>query len=308
MPPLAIIAAGLYQKRLSRRDRRGDGSATAPPPGRPLAEFRALMGDIEAPEDRSRPHRLAELDAGAVRGPTSALAARSRARPPPANRSSRRLQKKGRMCDPRPPRRNRPTPPSRGDLRPSHSTKPANAWRPSWMQVGADATRHRQAQALYGVIAGTCALIGIAALVPAVRDTSFGRALSHPVRRRRRSALPPRRAPAAASAALRTGAGARGAAEAHSAHRSRRRHARTPSPAAGVDRPTSVCAASTAERGRNTRRPLLRRSTAPVRVPAATAGGAVRCARCRRGDRRDDAARTPDALHRDPAEGVAREA
>ena len=154
--PLAIVAAGLYSARFLTAI---DAAMAVQPKQRPAdhTEFRALMGDIEAPEAVSlapRPDLMQEPFGGAVASerevtvpdrplfagaePTAATVAAPETRPPT------------------------PAPaPQKAPARPlADASTPAT---PSWMKT-AGARVLPGKRALYGVVAGTFALIGIAAL------------------------------------------------------------------------------------------------------------------------------------------------
>ena len=155
--PLAIVAAGLYSARFLTAI---DAAMAVQPKQRPAdhTEFRALMGDIEAPEVVSlapRPDLMQEPFGGAVASerevtvpdrpllagaePIAATAAAPETRPPA------------------------PVPaPQKAPARPLADASPPAT--PSWMK-NAGARVLPGKRALYGVVAGTFALIGIAALV-----------------------------------------------------------------------------------------------------------------------------------------------
>ena len=166
--PLAIVAAGLYSARFLTAI---DAAMAVQPKQRPAdhTEFRALMGDIEAPEAVSlapRPDLMQEPFGGAVASarevtvpdrPLLAGAEPAAGDPPPA----------------RPTREH----PSRRRHRRSRRQSPADASSPatpSWMK-NAGARVLPGKRALYGVVAGTFALIGIAALVLQFATRSAGR-------------------------------------------------------------------------------------------------------------------------------------
>jgi hypothetical protein len=156
MRPLSIVAAGLYSERFLAAI---DAAMAVQPRRRPPdhAEFRALMGDIEAPEAVSlapapdlmqepftgsptRDREITVPDPPPTPSPTVATA------PAPAMASVAEVK-------------------PRAAVKPSPERAADGAERapPSWMQSAQ--ARGLGKRALYGVIAGTCALIGIAALV-----------------------------------------------------------------------------------------------------------------------------------------------
>jgi hypothetical protein len=149
--PLAAVAAGLYSERFLAAV---DAAMAVQPRRRPTehAEFRALMGDIEAPEAVAvapAPDLMQEPFIGA-----------------PPTRSTQVT-----VPDPPPVAAAPAAPAARfvaGAERPGTKTLPppiaGDDAAPSWMQQTAHA-RGIGKRALYGLIAGTCALIGIAALV-----------------------------------------------------------------------------------------------------------------------------------------------
>jgi serine/threonine protein kinase len=165
--PLAIVAAGLYSARFLTAI---DAAMSVQPKQRPAdhTEFRALMGDIEAPETVSlapRPDLMQEPFGGAAGGPREItvpdrplLAGAEPATAPTAVARDTRVP-----APPTPP----PTPTgSNADAR--------AAVTPSWMK-SARARALIGKRALYGIVAGTFALIGIAALVLQFASRSAGR-------------------------------------------------------------------------------------------------------------------------------------
>jgi hypothetical protein len=151
LQPLALIAAGLYSERFLAAI---DATLAVQPRRRPAdhAEFRALMGAIDAPEAVSlapRPDLMQEPFAGAreVTVPDRPSAATAPAAPTPA--AAEAADSGNGYAATRPP------PVEAADADTDHAP-------PTWMQTTA---RGLDKRALYGVIAGTCALIGIAALV-----------------------------------------------------------------------------------------------------------------------------------------------
>ncbi|MEO5843242.1 MAG: protein kinase [Caldimonas sp.] len=158
--PLATVAAGLYSARFLTAI---DAAMAVQPKQRPVdhAEFRALMGDIEAPEAVSlapRPDLMQEPFAGAAANdreitvpdrPLLAAAAAAEAAAQPAQPTGQSA-----AAETRPPR---PAPPA------SRATRDADRTVPSWMKTAR--ARVLGKRALYGIVAGTFALIGIAALV-----------------------------------------------------------------------------------------------------------------------------------------------
>jgi serine/threonine protein kinase len=151
MRPLAVVAAGLYSDRFLAAV---DAAMAVQPRRRPTehAEFRALMGDIEAPEVAS----LAPAP-DLMQEPFIGTPARSNEVTVP---------------DPPPVATAAPAAPvvsvAAAEQRPVTKPVPhaiaADGAAPSWMQQTVHA-RGIGKRALYGVVAGTCALIGIAALV-----------------------------------------------------------------------------------------------------------------------------------------------
>ena len=155
--PLAVVAAGLYSPRFLAAI---DAAMAVQPKQRPAdhTEFRALMGDIEAPEAVSlapRPDLMQEPFGAAVPSarevtvPDRPLLASAE---PVAPASAAAGASDARAAVPIA----RPTP-----ARPSID-EGARAT-PSWMKTAGARLPGRRAW--YGVVAGTCALIGIAALV-----------------------------------------------------------------------------------------------------------------------------------------------
>jgi serine/threonine protein kinase len=174
MRPLAIIAGGLYSERFLAAV---DAAMAVQPRRRPTehAEFRALMGDLEAPETVAlAPDLMQEPFLGA---------------PPPVRSTE--------VTVPDPPPAVTPVPAAPvASLAASEEERPvaravppvtaADGAAPSWMQPTPAHAHGFGKRALYGLIAGTCALIGVAALV-----------LQFATR-------PPTRGPAATSTAART--------------------------------------------------------------------------------------------------------
>ena len=152
MRPLAVVAAGLYSERFLAAV---DAAMAVQPRRRPTehAEFRALMGDFEAPEAVALvPDLMQEPFLGA---------------PPPVRSTEVTVP------DPPPAAIPAPAAPVASvaaiEERPAAKTAPpangADDAAPSWMQPTATHRHGIGKRALYGLIAGTCALIGIAALV-----------------------------------------------------------------------------------------------------------------------------------------------
>jgi serine/threonine protein kinase len=164
--PLSVIAAGLYSERFLAAI---DAAMAVQPRQRPAdhREFRALMGDIEAPEAVTlalRPDLMQELFTGAP--------ARSREvtvpDPPPPAASEAEAAAPVVAAEPTPARGAAEPAPA---LSLNGGAEPAV---PSWMKA---ASAHAFGKrALYGVIAGTCVLIGVAALVAQFAGRSAGRA------------------------------------------------------------------------------------------------------------------------------------
>ncbi len=168
--PLAVVAAGLYSPRFLAAI---DAAMAVQPKQRPAnhTEFRALMGDIEAPEAVSlapRPDLMQEPFAGAAASdrevtvpdrPLLAVAEPVPSATPAAVRDTRDTQ------PPRPAARRVPARSAADDV--DRAT-------PSWMKSAG--ARLLGKRALYGIVAGTCALIGIAALVLQFATRSAARA------------------------------------------------------------------------------------------------------------------------------------
>ena len=168
--PLAIVAAGLYSARFLTAI---DAAMALQPKQRPAdhTEFRALMGDIEAPEAVSlapRPDLMQEPFGGAVAHarevtvPDRPLLASAE----PAAATPAAVAPETRAPEPAPAPRKSP-------VRSPADT--SNAATPSWMK-NAGARVLLGKRALYGIVAGTFALIGIAALVLQFATRSAGRA------------------------------------------------------------------------------------------------------------------------------------
>jgi len=150
MRPLSVVAAGLYSDRFLVAV---DAAMAVQPRRRPTehAEFRALMGDIEAPEAVSlapAPDLMQEPFAGA-RAQSDEVTVPD---PPPVATTASAPLARAAVAEARPV---------------AKAVGPANAGgdaEPSWMH-GTVPNRGVGKRALYGVIAGIFALIGIAALV-----------------------------------------------------------------------------------------------------------------------------------------------
>ena len=154
--PLRVIASGLYSERFLAAI---DAALAVQPRRRPTdhAEFRALIGDIDAPEAVSlapRPDLMQEPFAGAPAGTREVTvpdrATPATAPPVPTAAAAAAPQSGSAYAATRPP------PIEAADADTDHAP-------PTWMQT--TQARRRGKRAVYGVIAGTCALIGIAALV-----------------------------------------------------------------------------------------------------------------------------------------------
>ncbi|MGZ8260514.1 MAG: hypothetical protein ACXWUL_08185, partial [Caldimonas sp.] len=154
MRPLSTVAAGLYSERFLAAI---DAAMAVQPRRRPAdhAEFRALMGDIEAPEAVSLappPDLMQQPFAGA---PDRDRETTVPDRPASANVAA--------------PATPSPATTPQAAAAPARSATAAATGNdgapdaPSWMRAAQ--ARGIGKRALYGVIAGTCALIGIAALV-----------------------------------------------------------------------------------------------------------------------------------------------
>jgi len=167
--PLAIVAAGLYSARFLTAI---DAAMAVQPKQRPAdhTEFRALMGDIEAPEAVSlapRPDLMQEPFGGAI---ASAREVTVPDRPLLAGAETTVAAAAAGAPETRPPE---PVPtPQKAPARPSaDASAPAT---PAWMKT-AGARVLPGKRALYGVVAATFALIGIAALVVQFATRSAGR-------------------------------------------------------------------------------------------------------------------------------------
>jgi serine/threonine protein kinase len=194
--PLSIVAAGLYSKRFLAAI---DAAMAVQPRRRPAhhAEFRALMGDMEAPEaapSAPAPDLMQEPFAAALpKRREIAVTERAEAAGPtsvaPASVPAR-LASDPPM--PAPVAVAAASPPARADA--ADDERAAPSWMPATRVPGIGK------RALYSVIAGTCALIGIAALVvqfatrPAARVAVPSPTTSTPLVRSQ--AMPPVPAPA----------------------------------------------------------------------------------------------------------------
>ena len=193
--PLSVVAAGLYSEGFLAAI---DGAMAIQPQQRPAdhAEFRAVMGDMEAPETVSLAPRRdlmqepflpppdEDREVTVPDRPVVAVTEPPKAVPAPA------------------PVATAPTPAPPATRVAPVADAPAGRPSPSWMASGqAPAASKRM---LYGAIAGTCALIGIAALVLQFANRSGNRspavAAASPVDAA--SAAPIQRAAAPASAVL----------------------------------------------------------------------------------------------------------
>jgi len=193
--PLSVVAAGLYSEGFLAAI---DGAMAIQPQQRPAdhAEFRAVMGDMEAPETVSLAPRRdlmqepflpppdEDREVTVPDRPVVAVTEPPKAVPAPA------------------PVATAPTPAPPATRVAPVADAPAGRPSPSWMASGqAPAASKRM---LYGAIAGTCALIGIAALLLQFANRSGNRspavAAASPVDAA--SAAPIQRAAAPASAVL----------------------------------------------------------------------------------------------------------
>jgi serine/threonine protein kinase len=186
--PLTIVAAGLYSAGFLAAI---DAAMAVQPKQRPAdhGEFRALMGDIEAPEAVSLTPRRDLMQEPFVGAPTTDREITVPDRPvapitePPVATAAP-------ASEPKAPVAARAAAVKRAPRDPARAA-------PSWMR--ARNMRSLGKRALYGVVAGTCALIGIAALVlqfatrPATRTPLATAAASAPLRSAAASAprLPP---------------------------------------------------------------------------------------------------------------------
>ena len=164
--PLSVIAAGLYSDRFLAAI---DAAMAVQPRQRPAdhREFRALMGDIEAPQAVTlapRPDLMQELFTGT---PTSAREV-TVPDPPPQAKPEAAAPVHTTPAEPVPARA---APEAAATRSIDAGAEPAV---PSWMKAaGAHAFGKR---ALYGVIAGSCVLVGVAALVVQFAGRSATRA------------------------------------------------------------------------------------------------------------------------------------
>ena len=160
--PLSVVASGLYSKGFLAAI---DAAMAIQPQQRPAdhAEFRALMGDIEAPETVSLAPRRDLMQEPFLPPPDDEREVTVPDRPAAA------------VTEPAPVE----AAPVAGADKPARAALavaarvPAGADRgvPSWMTSGSSPAAGKHV--LYGVVAGTCALIGIAALgLPFVNLTS----------------------------------------------------------------------------------------------------------------------------------------
>ena len=191
--PLSLIAAGLYSERFLAAI---DAAMAVQPRQRPAnhREFRALMGDIEAPEAVTlapRADLMQELFAGA---PTSSRERTVPDLPPAAARAVEVPVPVAASGEPA------PVPPASGTPAVARSMNAgADPAVPSWMQAaGAHAWGKR---ALYSVIAGTCVLIGVAALVAQFAGRSAARAPQAAASASAAARVAPAEAPRVATAA-----------------------------------------------------------------------------------------------------------
>jgi serine/threonine protein kinase len=184
--PLTLIASGLYSERFLTAI---DAALAVQPRRRPAdhAEFRALMGDIDAPAAVTlapRPDLMQEPFAGA---PAAAREVTAPDRPPaaspaPAPAASAPVESGNAYAATRPP------PTETADADTDHAP-------PTWMR--ATQAHGLGKRALYGVIAGTFALIGIAALVLQFATRPAPRGMpAAPASAARSAAAPPSAAPA----------------------------------------------------------------------------------------------------------------
>jgi len=171
--PLSIVAAGLYSERFLAAI---DAAMAVQPLRRPgdHADFRALMGDIEAPEVVSLappPDLMQEPFVGAPRSEREITV------PDPKPQASVAIAKAA-------PAVAAPKPAAVAKAVAARPGADAGERAPSWMRTAH--TRGFGKRALYSLIAGTCALIGIAALVlqfatrPALRGAPVAATTSAP--------------------------------------------------------------------------------------------------------------------------------
>jgi len=164
--PLAVVAAGLYSARFLTAI---DAAMAVQPKQRPAnhTEFRGLMGDIEAPEAVSLapPADLMQEPFGGA----AAAAAREVTVPDRPLLVSGETATAPPAAVPLDTRAPAPTP-----ITASPSAEASVPVTPSWMK-GVQARALTGKRALYGVVAGTFALIGIAALVLQFASRSAGR-------------------------------------------------------------------------------------------------------------------------------------
>jgi serine/threonine protein kinase len=153
--PLSVVAAGLYSEGFLAAI---DAAMTIQPQQRPAdhAEFRALMGDIEAPEMVSLTPRRDLMQEPFL--------------PPPDEDREVTVPDRPVVITPTETPKTRP-PAVAVAARPARASPAGDApapsggerGLPSWMTNGPSPAAGKRV--LYGVVAGTCALIGIAALV-----------------------------------------------------------------------------------------------------------------------------------------------
>jgi serine/threonine protein kinase len=155
--PLSVVAAGLYSAGFLAAI---DAAMAVQPKQRPAdhGEFRALMGDIEAPEAVSLAPRRDLMQEPFVGQPTTDREITVPDRPlapktePPAAAAATTL-----------PPAIEPKAPAARAVPARPATQDAERSAPSWLK--SSGLRSFGNRALYGIVAGTCVLIGIAALV-----------------------------------------------------------------------------------------------------------------------------------------------
>ena len=160
--PLSVVAAGLYSAGFLAAI---DAAMAVQPKQRPAdhGEFRALMGDIEAPEAVSLAPRRDLMQEPFVGQPTTDREITVPDRPVAPKTEPPAAAAAAAAATTLPPA-NEPTAPPAARAVPAKATaQDAERDTPSWMKNSG--LRSFGNRALYGIVAGTCVLIGIAALV-----------------------------------------------------------------------------------------------------------------------------------------------
>ncbi|MGZ5206311.1 MAG: serine/threonine protein kinase [Caldimonas sp.] len=161
--PLSVVAAGLYSERFLAAI---DAALAVEPERRPRdhLQFRALMGDIDAPTPvaLTPPRDLMHEPFGGGREGEREITVPDRplmSLDAPAAKAAERTATPSAVAVPAAPQRARTAPRAGPDSVPPRSVEAS----PSWMRSGA-VHRLFGKRTLYGLVAGTCAMIGIAAL------------------------------------------------------------------------------------------------------------------------------------------------